>query len=78
MTDLDRIIMDEIESYGVKATGIGIEIKTKGVFKKKKFLHVFGVVNSDEAKETVDRVVKKHSGDSYEIVDELKVDKNMV
>ena len=78
MADLERIIMDDIESYGVKATDIGIEVKTKGVFKKKRYLNVFGAVGSEDDKATVDRVVKKYSGDTYEVIDELKVVKKLL
>ena len=80
MADLIRIIMDDIATYSfIKATDIGIEEKSKGFWKPKKYLHVFGVVNSELAKNKVDQIVRNHAGNTYnDILNELKVDEKLV
>lgn len=79
MTDLKRIIMDDIEGYSyINATDIGIEEKTEGFLKRRKSLHIFGVVNSEEARAKVDEIVHKHARENIAIVNELKVDEKLV
>lgn len=79
MTDIARIILGEVETYGnIKASAIGIEEVKKGFIKKKKSLHLFGAINSESAKSKVEEIARSHVGTDIEIVNELKVDANLI
>ena len=75
MEDVTAVIMDEVERTDPNfiARDVGIEVSPKGLFEKKKHLRVFGVVHSMEEKNLVLKVAQSHAGDSYDVVDELRV-----
>jgi hypothetical protein len=75
MEDITAAIMNEIERSDPQfiARDVGIEVYPKALFEKKKHLRVFGVVHSEEEKNLVLRVAQDHAGNSYDIVDELRV-----
>ena len=79
MTDIARIILGEVETYGnIKASDIGIEEVKKGFIKKKKSIHLFGAVNSENAKSKVEEIARSHAGTDTEIVNDLKVDADLI
>ena len=75
MEDVTAGIMNEIERTDPDfiARDVGIEISPKGIFEKKKHLRLFGVVHSEKEKSLVLKVARSHAGDSYDVVDELRV-----
>jgi len=74
MPDITQTIMAEIEADpAIKATDIGLDIESRGLLKKKKFLHVRGAVHSQDQVDRVEKIVQRHAGDSYEVVNHLLI-----
>ena len=75
MSDVERFIMADLENEpGVDAGKIGLEIKRgKGLFNRRKVLHVFGTVDSEDAKQRIQRIAEKQVGDRYDLSNDLKV-----
>jgi len=71
---LRSIIMDELKSdISIDTSNIAILIKPRGLFRKRKSIHIFDTVNSEEAKEKVTHIAEKHAADDYYIINELTV-----
>lgn len=75
MSDVERFIMADVENEpGIDAGKIGLEIKRgKGLLNRRKVLHIFGTVDSEEAKRRVQRIAEKQVGDRYDLSNDLKV-----
>ncbi len=74
MEDVIAGIMHEVErDPDFIARDVGIEVNPKGLFEKKKHLRLFGVVYSEKVKSLVLKVAHSYAGDSYDVVDELRV-----
>ena len=73
MADLAKVILDQIRSYE-NTPDVGVEItKNKGLFNRRKTIHVFGAVHSDSTKEKVDEIVRRQAGDDFDVSNELRV-----
>ena len=73
MSDLSQVLLDEIRSYE-NTPDVGVEItKGKGFLNRRKVIHVFGVVRSEDTKHKVDDLVMRHAGDRYDVSNELRV-----
>jgi len=73
MTDISRVLLDEIHTYE-NTPDVGVEVtKGKGLFNRRKVIHVFGAVSSDAVKQKVGQIVQKHAGDIYDVSNELRV-----
>jgi hypothetical protein len=75
MEEITAAIMNEIERSDPEfiARDVGIEVAAKGLFERRRRLRVFGVVHSQAEKDIVMKVAQRHAGDSYDVIDELKV-----
>ena len=74
MEDIRSVIVEEIESDPLlKATDIGIEVSAKGFIKRRKAIRVFGAVHSQDAKSMILRIVRRHAGDNFDVMDEIAV-----
>jgi hypothetical protein len=75
MGDVTAEIMNEVERTDPDfiPRDVGIEVYPKRLFETKKRLRVFGVVHSEKEKSLVLKVAQSHAGDSYDVVDELRV-----
>ena len=73
MTDIGAVLLDEIRTYE-NTPDIGVEItKGKGLFNRRKVIHVFGAVSSEVVKKKVDEITRKHAGDAFDVSNELRV-----
>jgi hypothetical protein len=73
MTDISRVLLDEIRTYE-NTPDVGVEItKGKGLFARRQVIHVFGAVRSETVKAKIGELVQKHAGDSFDISNELRV-----
>jgi hypothetical protein len=73
MTDISRVLLDEIRTYE-NTPDVGVEItKGKGLFSRRKVIHVFGAVSSETVKAKINELVQKHAGDAFDISNELRV-----
>jgi hypothetical protein len=75
MADITAAILQEVqhEDPDFVARDVGIEVQPKGLFEKRKHLRLFGVVRSEWEKSIVLSVARGQAGDSYDVVDELRV-----
>jgi DNA polymerase III delta subunit len=74
MSDVTQAIMREIESDPtINATDILLDLESKGLFKKRKTLHIRGAVHSVDQKGKVVQIAQRHAGDECEVVDHLVV-----
>ncbi len=73
MADIARVLLDEIHTYE-NTPDVGVEVtKGKGLFNRRKVIHVFGAVSSDVVKQKIGEIVHKHAGDSFDVANELRV-----
>ncbi len=74
MADITKAIMADIESDAtINITDICLDESAKGFFKKRRTLSVHGKVKSVDQKDRIMKLVEKHAGDAYAIVDKLSV-----
>ena len=74
MATLDQIILSDIETSGIDASDLGVEIRRgKGLLNRRKVLELFGVVRSEPDHQAVVRVAEHHTGEEYELKDSVKV-----
>ena len=74
MADIVKTIMAEIETdLTIKAMDICLDIESKGLFKKRKSLHIHGAVHSQDQMDRVVKIVKHHAGESFDVVDHLSI-----
>jgi osmotically-inducible protein OsmY len=73
MSDITSIIRRDIEDdVSINSHGVKIEIKSGGLFGRKK-LYLSGTVGTETEKEKVSRIAEHHAGNAYEVVDDLSV-----
>lgn len=73
MAELSTTILEEIRIYE-NTPDLGVEItKGKGLFKRRKVIHVFGAVSSEITKDKITDIVTKHAGDRYDVSNEVRV-----
>ena len=69
------IILDKISGESsIDASEIDIEITTRGLFQKRRVIHIIGTANSEEAKRKVTEIARQHAGDDYLVVNDLHVE----
>ena len=74
MSDVTDAIMKEIESDPIiRATDILLDLESKGLFKKRKTLHIRGAVHSLDQKGRMVKIAQRHAGGLCEVVDHLVV-----
>ena len=74
MSDVTTTIMREIESDPIiKAADILLDLESKGLFKKKRTLHVRGKVRSEDQKDKVIHIAQRQAGADCEVGDHLVV-----
>jgi hypothetical protein len=66
--------MSEIESDPrIDAREISLDMASKGFLKKSRTLKINGMVESIGEKNRILEIVKKHSGDNYEVADRIVI-----
>ncbi len=74
MAEITSMIMREIEQDGsIAARGIKLEVVSKGLFRRRKTLRLFGSVGSEREKVKAARIAQHHAGDQYDLVNDLEV-----
>jgi hypothetical protein len=72
--DIDRrIIRDAEEDTTLHVKGLGVEIGKKSLFGRRKLLRIKGTVANEHEREKLVHIAEYHTGDAYDIVNELKV-----
>ncbi len=74
MTNLIDKIMSEIESDPrIDAREISLDIRSKGLLRRKRTLNVIGMVESKDERDKVLEIARRQAGTDYEITDNLVV-----
>lgn len=74
MQQIDQMIVRDIEDDPVlRVKGLGVEIKKKGLFSSRKLLRITATVRSEHEREKMLRIAEHHTGDAYDVVDEITV-----
>ena len=75
MPEITQTILAEIGNDGndlsIDTMNICIDVQAKGFLKRKKSLHIFGPVYSQDQIGKVEKIVQKHAGNAYEVVNHL-------
>ena len=73
MSEISREILDEIRTYE-NTPDIGVEItKAKGLFNRRKVIHVFGAVRTTDVRDKIQEITEKHAGDRFDVSNEVRV-----
>jgi hypothetical protein len=73
MADIARVLLDEIRTYE-NTPDVGVEVtKGKGLFNRRKVIHVFGAVSTVTVKQKIGEIAQKHAGDTFDVANELRV-----
>lgn len=75
MSDVQKFIMADLENeVEIDAAKIGVEVRRgKGLFNRRKVVHLFGHVRSEEAKERVAKVAERQIGDRFDLSNDLLI-----
>jgi len=74
MKTVSELIMRYIEEdNSINARGVNVELVSRGFLKRRKSVRLFGTVDSESQRQKVKRIVEHHTGDQYDILDELTV-----
>ncbi|MBN2444959.1 MAG: hypothetical protein JXJ04_26630 [Spirochaetales bacterium] len=75
MPKVSEIILREIEEDpSIKSVGIVVTEKKSGILKKQQQLHLSGTVKSKLEKNIIMKIIKKHTTDESNIIDELEIE----
>ena len=69
MPEITQTILAEIgNDLSIDTMNICIDVQAKGFLKRKKSLHIFGTVHSQDQIGKVEKIVQKHARNAYEVV----------
>ena len=75
MSDVDAVIRRDIEDdVTIKVKALAVEIRRKGVFPRRRFLYVGGIVPTEHAKAKIDHIAHHHAGDAYRVVNDVQTE----
>jgi osmotically-inducible protein OsmY len=70
---VELILRDIEDDNSINSRGVNVELSGKGFLKRKKSVRLFGSVDSKMDKEKVKRIAEHHTGDQYQVLDELTI-----
>ena len=74
MPEITQTILTEIgNELSIDTMNICVDVQSKGLLKRNKSLHIFGTVRSQDQIAKVERIVKRHAGNTYEVVNHLGI-----
>ena len=74
MPEITQTILTAIgNELSIDTMNICVDVQSKGLFKKNKSLHIFGTVHSQDQIAKVERIVRRHAGNTYEVENHLSV-----
>ncbi len=74
MAEIEQAILKEIANdLSIDTMNICVDIQAKGFLKKKKFLHIFGTVHSQDQIGKLEKIAQRHAGNAYEVANHLGV-----
>ena len=74
MPEITQTILTAIGSdLSIDTMNVCIDVETKGILRKKKILHVFGTVRSQDQIQKVEQIARRHAGNAYEVVNHLEL-----
>jgi hypothetical protein len=73
MADIAQVLLDEIRTYE-NTPDLGVEVtKGKGLFNRRKVIHVFGAVSTELVKQKIGEITQKHAGEAFDVSNEVRV-----
>ena len=72
-TVLELIMRGIEDDSSINARGVKVELVSRGVLKMRKSVRLFGTVDSESQRQKVKRIAEHHTGDQYDVLDELTV-----
>ena len=77
MSDIDTMIRRDIEDDpSIQAKALTVEFRHKGLFPRRRMVHVGGIVQTEHEKSRIDQIAHHHAGDAYTVVNEVKLREN--
>ncbi|MCK4516297.1 MAG: hypothetical protein KAU31_13630 [Spirochaetaceae bacterium] len=74
MSDIDIVIRREIEDDpSVQAKALTVEVRRKGLFPRRFYVHVGGTVQTEQERGRIDQIAHHHAGDVYRVVNEVEL-----
>ena len=72
MPDLAQTILTEIgNDLSIETRNLCVDVQERGVFRRKRLLHIWGTVHSEDQVDKVEGIARRYAGNSYEIVNHL-------
>ena len=73
MPEIAQSILKEIgDDLSIDTMNVCVDIQAKGFLKRKKFLHIFGTVHTQDQIGKIEKIAKRHAGNAYEVVNHLR------
>jgi hypothetical protein len=74
MPEITQTILTAIgNELSIDTMNICVDVQSKGLLKRKTSLHIFGTVRSQDQIAKVERIVRRHAGNIYEVENHLGV-----
>jgi hypothetical protein len=74
MPEITKTILTDIANdLSINTMNICVDIDERGLFKKKKSMHIFGTVQSQIQVDKIEKIVRRHAGNIYEVVNHLSI-----
>ena len=74
MPEITQTILTAIgNELSIDTMNICVDLQEKGFLKRNKTLHIFGSVHSQDQIAKVEKIVRRHAGNSYEVENHLSV-----
>jgi len=72
MPEITQTILTAIgNDLSIDTMNICLDVESKGVLRKKKIVHIWGTVGSQDLVNEVERVVRNHAGNAYSVDNHL-------
>jgi len=72
MAGITQAILTDIgNDLSIDTMNICVDLETKGVFRRNKFLHIFGTVRSQDQIAKIEQIAQRHAGTVYKVVSHL-------
>ena len=74
MPEITQTILTAIgNELSIDTMNICVDVLSKGLLKRKKSLHIFGTVHSQDQIAKVEKIARRHAGNTYEVENHLEV-----
>ena len=74
MPEIAQSILKEIgDDLSINTMNICVDTQAKGFLNRKKSLHIFGTVHSQDQIGKIEKIARRHAGNAYEVVNHLSL-----